>query len=282
MTMATTRRVLVLVTCAALVSAPALAAKNPCRVACRTARKACFQAAGSAFVTARSACATLPGRADRRTCKQSARVARAAAKATCRFDFASCASACSPVGGATTTTLPGACGDAEAPGVAGITAAHNRVRAQATPTPDPALPKICYSAPIAAAAQSYANGCVFKHDTERLRNLGYGENLYAAAGSAGDSAAKDAVPAWACEATNYDFASRSCSLNGCPAAAGTCGHYTQLVWRDTDRVGCGIKQCTTNSPFQNFPAWTLLVCDYAPPGNITRCNGSTGTPDSPY
>jgi hypothetical protein len=57
------------------------------------------------------------------------------------------------------------------------------------------------------------------------------------------------------------------ATNAC-AAGEPCGHYTQLVWRGTTRVGCGKATCTVNSPFgAGFPTWEYYVCDYEPPGN---------------
>ena len=37
------------------------------------------------------------------------------------------------------------------------------------------------------------------------------------------------------------------------------GHYTQIVWRNTQKVGCGLAK--TNQ-------YQFLVCHYAPPGNL--------------
>ncbi len=55
----------------------------------------------------------------------------------------------------------------------------------------------------------------------------------------------------------------------CVCSGGMCGHYTQIVWRSTQKLGCGIKVCTKNSPFgASFPTWTYVVCNYQPPGNI--------------
>lgn len=36
-------------------------------------------------------------------------------------------------------------------------------------------------------------------------------------------------------------------------------HYTQLISRDTTRVGCAVHQT---------PQWDFLICRYSPPGNI--------------
>jgi uncharacterized protein YkwD len=40
------------------------------------------------------------------------------------------------------------------------------------------------------------------------------------------------------------------------------GHYTQMVWRNTQEVGCGAAP-----PGTGGPAWSTLVCQYNPPGN---------------
>jgi hypothetical protein len=37
------------------------------------------------------------------------------------------------------------------------------------------------------------------------------------------------------------------------------GHYTQVVWRDTTEVGCGLATANGND---------ILVCNYNPPGNF--------------
>ena len=37
------------------------------------------------------------------------------------------------------------------------------------------------------------------------------------------------------------------------------GHYTQMVWKDTTRVGCAIA---------SSPDWDYLVCRYGPQGNF--------------
>ena len=44
-------------------------------------------------------------------------------------------------------------------------------------------------------------------------------------------------------------------------------HVLALVWRDTRRVGCGVAACTSGSPFR-AKDWTLVVCNYDPPGNV--------------
>ncbi|WP_437606914.1 CAP domain-containing protein [Sorangium sp. So ce834] len=136
--------------------------------------------------------------------------------------------------------------------MAGITAAHNTARATVDPPADDPLPRLTWSPEIAAAAQAYADGCVFGHSKSS-----YGENLYATSGAA--VSPEEVVAAWVDEAANYDLASNSCSS--------TCGHYTQVVWADSVRLGCGVADCSGDSPFGGG-SWQLWVCNYDPPGNF--------------
>lgn len=53
-----------------------------------------------------------------------------------------------------------------------------------------------------------------------------------------------------------------------PSLRKQCGHYTQIVWRNTTHVGCATKVCDKNSPFQGFTRWQFWVCNYSPPGNF--------------
>jgi hypothetical protein len=98
---------------------------------------------------------------------------------------------------------------------------------------------------------------VYQHNAGR-GNLG--ENIAASSPGHWPSIA-EVVQAWASEAADYDYASNSCA----PGKA--CGHYTQIVWRDSTLLGCAYARCTTNSPFDGVPTWDFWVCDYSPPGN---------------
>ncbi|MFP2927821.1 CAP domain-containing protein [Pyxidicoccus sp. 3LG] len=134
---------------------------------------------------------------------------------------------------------------------------HNAVRAGVTPAASPALEPLTWDAAAEAKAKAYAAKCQFVHNAERGN---YGENLAAATPDYLDT--PDVVKDWAKEASNYDYASNSC------AEGKVCGHYTQVVWRATKRVGCATQVCTQNSPFgARFPTWQLWVCNYGPPGN---------------
>src|SRR5437870_4733894 len=111
----------------------------------------------------------------------------------------------------------------------------------------------------ASVAQAWAARCLYQLDAGRGER---GENI-AASAPPGHWAASDVVAAWASEAQDYDYATNTC------APGKKCGHYTQLVWRDSVRVGCAHQVCDTNWPFAPSPPgrWDFWVCDYEPPGN---------------
>lgn len=132
----------------------------------------------------------------------------------------------------------------------GAAAAHNAVRQSVEPAASPPLPDLTWGDDLAAVAQSVADTCVFEHSDND-----FGENLYAGTGTPDIQAAVDA---WASEVTDYDYASNACS--------GVCGHYTQIVWRDTMRVGCAFADCEQLAG-AGFGG-RYWVCEYDPPGNF--------------
>lgn len=64
-----------------------------------------------------------------------------------------------------------------------------------------------------------------------------------------------AIDAWANEEKKYDYQSAQFSE--------ATGHFTQLVWEGTTKVGCGAVKCNTDSA----KGW-FFVCEYDPPGNV--------------
>ena len=132
-------------------------------------------------------------------------------------------------------------------------AAHNEVRFAVQPAPDPALPPLGFDADLARTAQDWSARCVFEHSSGN--NLG--ENLAIFSGA--DSSPGDVVDAWASEDAFFDYVENACA-NG-----EQCGHYTQIVWRDTERVGCGVSSCNFDELGGEGLFW---VCNYDPPGNF--------------
>lgn len=147
----------------------------------------------------------------------------------------------------------------------GMTEAHNRLRAMVPATP--ALPPLTWSVELAAVAQAYSEqlastGCGLSHST-----TDYGENLYWQRGLT--VTASDVVESWYEEVMCYqpgpfmrgDMCDMACTdaMN-----ASGCGHYTQVIWRNTERVGCGVAVCPNGAEI-----WT---CNYDPPGNYLGQN----------
>lgn len=137
----------------------------------------------------------------------------------------------------------------------GMTEQHNIARANVNPAPTTPLPMMTWDTTVAAAAQAWADQCNFSHNT-----AGYGQNIYASAGGGPPTPAAVVAKSWVSEAQNYSYANNTCN--------GVCGHYTQVVWRTSTLLGCGIKACSTNSPFDGFPNWYMVVCNYSPAGNV--------------
>jgi pathogenesis-related protein 1 len=149
----------------------------------------------------------------------------------------------------------GSCsGPAEPPALAGATARHNAARARVAASPP--LAPVCWDAGVAAQAQAWADRCTYAHS-----GSGSGENLYTHTGDVRATAVAKALEFWMAEGADFDYAANRCRGKAC-------GHFTQVAWRATRHVGCGVRVCDRNSPFGGaWPTWTLVVCNYDPPGN---------------
>lgn len=111
-------------------------------------------------------------------------------------------------------------------------------------------PDLTWSSELAAAAQAWADRCKLAH-APRSVNPNQGENLARGAGRLGESAYL--FGGWYDEVRQYDF--------GKPGFQKGTGHFTQIVWRGTRRLGCAVANCGGRR---------LWVCRYAPMGNIVN------------
>jgi uncharacterized protein YkwD len=122
--------------------------------------------------------------------------------------------------------------------------AHNAHRARHCAGP------LAWSPKLAQAAQSWADalkaqGCKFGH---KPRNP-YGENL--AAGTSGTLDGQAVADMWYDEVKLYKFPNGGFSMQT--------GHFTQVVWRQTTQIGCGVATCN---------GMDIYVCEYDPAGNV--------------
>jgi pathogenesis-related protein 1 len=133
-----------------------------------------------------------------------------------------------------------------------IVAAHNVWRAEV------GVPPIIYSNEVAASAQAWADHLKSTNNCHLMHSSGSnGENLFWAGawsnGPAQDIHSADPINSWADEKRDYDAAKNEC------ADGKVCGHYTQVVWKNSTTVGCAMAMCPNNDQ--------VWVCQYAPSGN---------------
>lgn len=120
--------------------------------------------------------------------------------------------------------------------------AHNAVRARLGIAP------LVWSERLEARSQDWADTLPAHKQFAHRPNSTCGENLFEIKGATASSAR--VINAWARESRTYDYGSNRCR--------GVCGHYTQIVWRDTKEVGCAVARGGGRE---------VWVCDYDPPGN---------------
>lgn len=135
--------------------------------------------------------------------------------------------------------------------------AHNRARQKV------GVPPLGWDAALARLAQDWAqricrNGKGLGPLAHRPQKPGSpGENLWQGATTEAKTyAISEAVERWVEEQKFYDKKTGTCH-------GGVCGHYTQVVWRDTTHVGCGMATCPTGGMRA-----TVWVCNYRPAGNL--------------
>ncbi|KAL5086769.1 hypothetical protein Trisim1_008680 [Trichoderma cf. simile WF8] len=131
-------------------------------------------------------------------------------------------------------------------------------------------PDLAWDTTLAGYAQTIAEGCVFAHDMTQGGG-GYGQNL-ASWGSTGDiddlqleSARRGITDQWYNDETeNWTFF----GLDNPPSGSNldAWGHFTQLVWKSSTKVGCYTAKCPAGTVL-SMPSW-YTVCNYGPPGNF--------------
>ncbi|NXJ96802.1 PI16 inhibitor, partial [Corythaixoides concolor] len=131
---------------------------------------------------------------------------------------------------------------------------HNKYRSQVSP-PAMDMLKMSWDMELEAFAQAYAEKCIWDHNKERGRR---GENLFAMAPTLD---LEFAVEDWNGEEKYYNLTTSTC------VPGQMCGHYTQVVWATTHRIGCGAKFCEKIDGIETEGMY-LLVCNYYPPGNM--------------
>ena len=133
-----------------------------------------------------------------------------------------------------------------------VLAAHNVQRSEV------GVPPLTWSDELAAKAQRWATELAKKNMGNEfvLEHGSTGENI-AGGFITGDSPETRVLKGWgSSEQVNFDRNTRKCKPNT------ICGHYTQIIWRNTTQVGCAIA-VNPNGKY-------ILVCNYNPPGNMNN------------
>lgn len=129
---------------------------------------------------------------------------------------------------------------------------HNRVRSGVGVAP------LAWDPSLAAGADRWAAELArtgrFAHSPSALRP-GQGENLWM--GTRGAFSVDHMVGSWVGEARW--FRPGVFPNVGRSGDWSRVGHYTQMIWRGSTRVGCALR---------SSPRYDYLVCRYAPAGNI--------------
>ena len=132
-----------------------------------------------------------------------------------------------------------------------VLASHNRERHAV------GIPPMRWDTGLAASAKDWADHLAatgaFEHAPESRAGR-EGENLWA--GTRGRFSAEAMVDGWIREKRNYR--SGRFPHNSVTGRVADVGHYTQLVWRRTLRVGCAKATGGEDD---------VLVCRYSEPGN---------------
>ncbi|KAF4444047.1 Protein PRY1 [Fusarium austroafricanum] len=123
---------------------------------------------------------------------------------------------------------------------------------------------------LAGYAENTANGCVFEHDMKQGKG-GYSQNLAswgatsdidglknkAAAGGITNQWYNNEMANWAFYGQENPPQDMNIDLYG---------HFTQVVWKDSTKVGCATVKCPAGTVL-SFPSW-YTVCNYNPQGNF--------------
>ncbi|KAI4878075.1 hypothetical protein NFI96_011683, partial [Prochilodus magdalenae] len=139
---------------------------------------------------------------------------------------------------------------------------HNKHRSSVNP-PASNMRYMTWDEGLAVTARAWARHCNFEHNYNLGRKgmvhpvfVSAGENLWAGTGA---FSVNHAIQSWVNEVNFYNYELMTCSK--------VCGHYTQVVWGHSYKVGCAVHFCPKGIRETTFfpRAASIFVCNYATP-----------------
>ncbi|XP_067930719.1 cysteine-rich venom protein-like [Watersipora subatra] len=130
-----------------------------------------------------------------------------------------------------------------------IVSTHNSLRSTINASN---MQKMVWDSELASLAQKWADNCEFDHDNKRRNIPGrftVGQNL-----ALGHHDWSEALHSWWNEIAEFTYNRQDMELE-------KVGHFTQMAWAESVKVGCGWANCTNMAP-------RLYVCNYSPGGNF--------------
>ncbi|XP_029453393.1 GLIPR1-like protein 1 [Rhinatrema bivittatum] len=141
---------------------------------------------------------------------------------------------------------------------------HNKFRSLVSPSASNML-YMTWDPALAKLANAWTKNCKFENNPYVAHPYkphptfpAVGENIWLGS----SYGIQSPVVAWHEEAQYYSYSGSNCS--------DMCGHYTQVVWADSYKVGCAARQCSNIEGYPDSKNWAIVVCNYGPAGNTIR------------
>ncbi|NXS45375.1 GLIP1 protein, partial [Balaeniceps rex] len=134
---------------------------------------------------------------------------------------------------------------------------HNDFHAEVQPAASN-MRYMTWDAALARTARAWAHKCIFEHNVYLNKKhqchpnfTSIGENIWV--GSYQAFYIADAIRSWYDEVRFYTFAVQKCTR--------VCGHYIQVVWDYSYKIGCAVTLCKEVAGIRNA---ANFVCNYSP------------------
>jgi len=136
-------------------------------------------------------------------------------------------------------------------------------------------PDLVWSTALEDSAKKWALKCIWAHNTT-INGGGYGQNI--AAGVSKSAVGVVVSDLWYNNEMPY-FAGQYGKSQPNMDSFEKWGHFTQVVWKQTSKVGCYTAPCSQGMSNVNGRYTSFTVCNYGPPGNfLGNFNKGVGKP----